>query len=111
MTFPYGQMLPVLRRTTARDRYGDGGYFEEHHQIGPCGVSYGNAGEFTDNREATSTDAQVIAPLGSDVLASDQVELPDGPYRVVGRPEPYGRHPMTGSTELSGLVIRLNRVA
>ena len=112
MTFPYGEMLPVLRRISTRDRYGDGGQFDVHHEIGPCGVAWNETTENTDGREAIVSDATVYAPTGSDVLATDQIELPDGDrYRVVGKPARWGRHPVTGWQPANSVVIRLNRVA
>ena len=107
MTFPYGEMLAVLRRTPTRDRWGDGDEFAESHEIGPCGVEDGDSTEVGNNREAVEADFTVYAPLGSDVQATDRVECRGLTCRVIGRPRVYGRHPMTGSMETSGVIVRL----
>lgn len=107
MTFPYGDMLPVFRRTSTRDRYGDGAEFAESHEIGPCGVEDGDSTENTDNREAVEADFTVYAPLGSDVQATDRIQCRGLMCRVLGRPKVFGRHPMTGNTDTSGVVVRL----
>ncbi|MGW4240912.1 hypothetical protein [Nocardia sp. NPDC004722] len=109
----HGDTVVVWRRP-ARDRFGDTSYVE-HHEIHGVVVDYGaqdepNAnGAPTADRELARYDATLYGvPIGSDVLANDLIELPDGDkYHVVGRPV-NPKHPVTGWTP--GLIVKLRRI-
>ncbi|WP_280412541.1 hypothetical protein [Nocardia asiatica] len=90
--YPRGTMLTVVRRgaANATDWQGDPIGSENTHQIGPCDLKW-----LTDTEDNTSGEllqrlAQITAPLGSDVLASDRIRVPgiaaefsiDGAVRV-----------------------------
>ena len=115
MDFAFGETIIVWRAPAGRDKYGDRSYVEDH-EIRGVGVEYRNAWEppttlhtAVDNREATVYEVRLFLPIGSDVLASDLIELPgdDLKYRVIGRPERW-HHPMTGWD--AGVRVYLKRI-
>ncbi|MGY1946573.1 hypothetical protein [Nocardia asiatica] len=91
--YTHGVMLTVVRRGAANARDWQGDFVapsESTHQIGPCDLKW-----LTDTEDNTSGEllqrlAQITAPLGSDVLASDRIRVPgiaaefsiDGAVRV-----------------------------
>lgn len=80
-----GDTVTVLRKK-ARDRFGDGG-FDEHHTIDNVVIKWGTTEDLTDSRDGAETDVVLFCPGGSDVLASDRIQLPDGDeYFVNGKP-------------------------
>ncbi|MBF6085218.1 hypothetical protein IU485_28010 [Nocardia cyriacigeorgica] len=117
----FGDTITVLRRT-ARNQFGDSSY-DEHHTItgvaiNPTGGRSGassalgdtdNASGAIDFREQLTNDVIVYLPRGADILASDQIELPDGQvYSVVGKPAPW-HSPLTGWAP--GIEVRCRRVS
>jgi hypothetical protein len=92
---PYGQTVTVLRRP-AVDRTGDGGATVSH-TISQCAIVWDSTTNDDDRRDTSITFVDVYVPVGADILASDQVELPDGSVGAVfGRPRWGEPHPMTG---------------
>ncbi|MFE7745382.1 hypothetical protein [Nocardia sp. NPDC057455] len=87
--YAHGVMLTVVRRGPANARDWQGDYVassESPHQIGPCDVKW-----LTDTEDNTSGEllqrlAQVTAPLGSDVLATDRIRVPgiDADFNIDG---------------------------
>jgi hypothetical protein len=90
----HGETIKVLR-ATPRDRFGDGG-FQEHHEIRNVAIAWNNTTEPDPTRDVVTTDVTIYCPVGSDILASDRVEFPDGDeYFVVGKPARW-QSPFTG---------------
>lgn len=109
----FGDTVTVLRRG-GRDRHGDHAGFTESHTITGVGVDWTGTGSAAslepagELRETVVIDAVLFLPYGADLLATDQVELPDGlVYRVVGKPMP-ARNPLTGRA--FGIEARVQRV-
>ncbi|WP_147265900.1 hypothetical protein [Nocardia puris] len=107
-----GELITVLRRTK-RDQFGDTST-DAHHQIVGVGIDwsatdYDHVGGAHDFRANVEVDVVLYCPRGADILASDQVELPDGHvYDVVGAPAPW-RSPLTGWAP--GVAVRAKRVS
>ncbi|WP_280404956.1 hypothetical protein [Nocardia brasiliensis] len=109
---PFGETITVLRRP-ARDKFGDQSY-DAHHTVSGVGIDWratdtdNSSGEL-DFRSSVSSEVTLYCPRGTDILASDQIELPDGQvYAVVGKPAPW-RSPMTGWAP--GVEVRAKRVS
>ncbi|WP_157119803.1 hypothetical protein [Nocardia xishanensis] len=90
-------MLTVVRRGTANDRNWEGDYetpTESTHQIGPCDMKWLTDTEDNSTGELLQRLAQITAPLGSDVLATDGIRVPgitedfviDGAVRMTPNP-------------------------
>jgi len=112
MRFAHGETVTVLRRP-ARDKFGDTSYVA-HHDIDNVAVDLRGSdepnpsGAPTLDRPLATYDATAYMAVGSDVIASDIVELADGTqYHVVGRPE-RPRHPRTGNQP--AVIVRLRRI-
>lgn len=85
-TFPGGIVFTV-KRLGERKRHGvrDPG---TEHNIGPCDVKWSANTEFNTEGEQISVSAQITAPVGSDVLAPDEIVHPDGRvFRIDGEIE------------------------
>ncbi|MEV0759527.1 hypothetical protein [Nocardia sp. NPDC050435] len=108
----FGDTITVLRRP-ARDKFGDQSY-DAHHTIAGVGIDWAatsadNAAGEAQFRANIVSDVVLYCPRGADILASDQVELPDGQlYSVVGKPAPW-KSPMTGWAP--GVVVNAKRVS
>ncbi|MET8430159.1 hypothetical protein [Nocardia sp. NPDC004860] len=84
--YPHGTMLTVVRRGTANARDWQGDHVTATattHQIGPVDLKW-----LTDSTDASTGDllqrlAQITAPLGSDVLASDGIRVPGVAHEFV----------------------------
>ncbi|MGW5519996.1 hypothetical protein [Nocardia africana] len=80
-----GIMLTVVRHTGTRNWEGDYSGTVTRHKIGPCDIKWLSNTEDNSQGEQLQKLGQVTAPEGSDVLASDGIELPDGrPYVIDG---------------------------
>ena len=93
-SFPGGIVLTV-KRSGERKRHGvrDTG---SQHTIGPCDVKWLANTEYNTEGEQISVSAQITAPVGSDVLPSDEIEHPDGRiFRIDGDIE-TPTNPFTG---------------
>lgn len=75
MRFDHGVTVTVHR--TAVDRYGDTSTTSSH-TIDGCGIAHRSSAENTDRRDTVVTGLALLAPPGSDITATDVVELPDG---------------------------------
>lgn len=84
-TYPHGTILTVVRLGTAntRDWQGDQNGTPATHQIGPCDLKWLTDTEDNATGELITLLAQVTAPHGSDVRASDRIRLPDGREFVI----------------------------
>ncbi|MEV6321377.1 hypothetical protein AB0M45_09295 [Nocardia sp. NPDC051787] len=94
MTTPdylHGVMLEVYREGEP-DAYGDlrdehghllDRYAHPSHTIGPCAISWTSSEEYIDGETITIA-AQVTAPVDSDVVPTDRVNVAGQPFRIVG---------------------------
>lgn len=86
--FPAGFMVTVVRPGKP-NRQGDAGPSTEHI-IGPCGFQSADGQENNERGDQAIYSATLLAPVGSDVLATDRVRIDAGPfagtYSVVGPP-------------------------
>lgn len=114
MRFPHGETVTIIRRP-ARDRTGDPeSGANVSHTIEKCGIAWSSGSsapgstENTDRRETVESTVTLYCPAGSDIVATDLVELPDGDqYRVVGKPARW-KSPFTGWEP--GVVVSLKAV-
>lgn len=82
-SFPGGTVLTV-KRLGERKRHGTRAPGTEH-RIGPCDVKWLSSTESNVEGEQISVSAQITAPVGSDVLPSDEIAHPDGRiFRIDG---------------------------
>lgn len=120
MNFSFGETVTILRPTdrsrpgdAGRDRSGDRDEsLDVHHTIENVGVDRSGtigADEPQGMGERLICDVVLYCPVGSDVLASDRVELEDDDavYSVVARPVNW-KSPFTGWNP--GLVVKLKAV-
>ncbi|MEV2222753.1 hypothetical protein AB0E01_23085 [Nocardia vinacea] len=86
-----GETVTILRRV-ARDKFGDTSH-DAHHEERNVLLERSATRTETDSaavefRDAVVDEVTAYFPSGADVLASDQVELPDGcVYAVQGKPQ------------------------
>lgn len=93
-SFPGGMVLTV-KREGARNRHGTRAPGTSH-TIGPCDVKWLGNTEFNTEGEQISVSAQITAPVGSDVVATDTIAHPDGRvFRIDGDIE-TPTNPFTG---------------
>lgn len=114
---PYGESITILR-PSARNKWGDV-QSDAHHSIDNVAVDPTNTSDLKSFSGAdidTSRDGIVdrytlYLPLGSDILAGDQVELMDDPdvFKVIGRPRIIRRNPITG--DQGGVIAHIERVS
>lgn len=111
LTFPYGRTV-VIVRPGAPGFGGDPGTPEADRPVDGCVVFPGDTTEVTDHADRVIADLTVVFPVGTDVLATDQVRDPDDPATparlcvIIGSPERYSS-PFTGLDP--GVVVRLQR--
>ncbi|QNJ57064.1 head-to-tail stopper [Gordonia phage Rabbitrun] len=81
--------ITVLRRGM-RDEFGDpiGDEFSDSHTIRNVLIDYETTTSDRDRREEYTVRGTLRMPIGSDVLPTDRVELPDG-ERVVVEGKPF----------------------
>ncbi len=98
--------IPPQPSGRKRDRFGDSTGFQEHHRIANVAIEWESTTEPNPGeRELVQSDITLYCPAGSDILASDRVELPDGDeYFVVGKPARW-QSPFTGWQP--GVVVKL----
>ncbi|WP_280429729.1 hypothetical protein [Nocardia brasiliensis] len=113
MNITRGVMVTVWRRGPG-GKFGDGGSLVDH-EIGPCAMEFGPTDDVDDGpaagdefRDADYTDGRLYAPAGSDVLATDVLEVEGVRYRVKGKPavQRYAR-----SNRPTNLIVRVREVA
>lgn len=95
-----GETVEVFRKK-ARDRHGDaldGGTegYVFHHEIENVAIDELSSEDLQDQRVGSETFVHLSCPSGADVLATDQIRLPDGDmYAVDGKPK-RPRSPFSG---------------
>lgn len=113
MFFPNGDTVTILR-SGGRDKYGDTSYVESH-EIHNVGIHYSDGRKVksnddeseVDNRDTFITEITLYCPIGSDILVTDKVELPDGSLcRVARKPLPF-KSPLTGWSPGISVNVRL----
>nr|WP_296763818.1 hypothetical protein [Rhodococcus sp. (in: high G+C Gram-positive bacteria)] len=114
--FLYGDTVSILRSAGKRDKFGDKTEKDFHHDVHQVGIDWEASEELkpgateVDNRQLIVSDVILYVPYGSDILASDHVELPDGlTYKVNGRPIPRKQNPLTGGWT-NTTVVKLTRI-
>lgn len=90
---------------TVVDAFGDF-VSQSTHSIGGCAVFPTRTGTEIQNpgQDTVSVDAVIVAPIGSDVLVTDQVQMNDTTYQVSNTPYEL-QSPFTGTDK--GLAIPL----
>jgi hypothetical protein len=81
--YPHGDMLTVIRHTGTRNWEGDYTSGTTEHQIGPCNLQWDLNHDDASEGLLLELRGQVTAPLGSDVLVSDNIRLSDGRVYVI----------------------------
>jgi hypothetical protein len=109
VNFPHGETIVRQRGTAQTDPYsGEASGVDWSDpavaDIEGCAVADGGSLEpLQDARNSVESDFDILAPFGSDVLASDRVVVRGLVCEVQGRPFDW-RHPMTGWEP--GMVIK-----
>lgn len=112
MNFPAGFTLTV-NRYSEPDRYGHRPA-PTPHTVAGCAVAPTGSQEQVGETAVTLEQDTIYAPYDADVVAADEVVIPDGQpvdagtYQVDGKPTRY-LNPFTG--EQVGTVIRLTRAS
>ena len=110
----HGESITVLRRS-GRDKHGDTS-LDSSHQVHGVGIFYGDSSTLlpganssqVDGRHAVENNVTLFCRKGSDILASDKIELPDGSVlKVFGRPQPFSS-PLSGWAP--GVVVQLREI-
>jgi hypothetical protein len=85
-------------RPGGRDQYGDPTGTPAETPVSGCVVWPEASSEQTFQQDIVALGYQVLMPAGTDVLATDQVRLPDDDlmYEVVGEPQRF-LNPFTGT--------------
>lgn len=105
-----GETVTVFRKKT-RDRHGDaidGGTqgYVEHHTIDNVVIRWLDSEDLADQRVGSVTSVRLSCPSGADVLATDQIRLPDGDmYAVDGKPK-RPRSPFTRRQPYVGVMLK-----
>lgn len=114
MLLVHGDTITILR-SGGRNKFGDTSY-EESHQIHNVGIHWSDGRRVksnddesqVDNRDTFATDITLFCPIGSDIVVTDKVELPDGSMcRVARKPFPQ-KSPFTGWSP--GVVVALRLI-
>lgn len=104
MTFLHGETV-VRVRPAGRDRFGNPAGEPSRRDIPGCGVAFTGSSETTSGgRLSVTTNATLYAPYGTDLVASDRVEVRGVLYEVAGDPSPWA-NPLSGVEH--GLEVRL----
>lgn len=105
MSFPFGITITVLRQTV--DNFGNRTDGASHTIDDCCFAPRGTPTEAVGDQDTVTYSDTVFAPFGSDVLATDRIQLPDGSvWEVDGAPGNW-QSPFTGSR--AGMQIVLKR--
>lgn len=113
MLFANGDTITILR-SGGRDKYGDTSY-EESHEIDNVGIHYSDGRRVKSNDDESEietratfvTDIVLYCPIGSDILVTDKVELPDGSLCRVTRKPFLMKSPITGWSPGITVFLRL----
>lgn len=102
----FGESVTVLRRVSGKDIHGDPIGNDASHIIDDVLIQWDSTNEYSEYRETSRISGTFYMPIGSDILASDQVELYEGEIvQVQGKPMPWrleGWEP--------GVVVRFRKV-
>lgn len=109
---PYGITVTVVR-PAVRDRNGDvdpGSAVT--FPVDGCARAWGMSTEDTDRRETALWDVTLYCPTGTDIRHTDKIVFPGDPtrYDVVGMPQRWDPHPLTGWQPDLSVVVRLKAV-
>lgn len=107
-SFPYGQTVTLIRRTVSgRDERGNDVYSESPSQVPQAVIAPAGSTEFIQFTDQVTTDITVFLPYGTEVSATDAVEIGGQRYEIQGEPSEW-RSPFSGST--SPIQLRLSRI-
>lgn len=107
-SFPYGQTVTLIRRTVSgRDELGNDVYSESPEPIPQAVVAPAGSTEFTQFTDQVTASLTVFLPYGTEVSATDAVEIAGQRYEIQGEPSAW-RSPFSGST--SPIQLQLTRV-
>lgn len=112
MIFPHGETATVKRAVLVDDGRGNQVFDWPNATSTPyprCAVALGRdvAEIFTGDRDAVPSDLVVFMPAGTDVVATDRLEVRGRTYEVDGEPFDW-ISPFSGTG--FGVVVRCNRV-
>lgn len=101
----FGSAFTITVRRWSRDAFGDP-TGETTHQVPGCALLRHSTSEDRDTGDQVTETATLAAPAGADVLATDDVTMPDGTrWHVDGRP--YVPHsPFTGWEPATSVPLR-----
>jgi hypothetical protein len=107
--FPFGATVTVLRPGGV-DQFGDPSGSGTTHTVAGCALAPRTSNEDIQGRgDTVIVGLTLYAPYGSDITATDKIQIPGGLiYEVVGEPGQW-LNPKTGSTP--GMAVALQRVA
>lgn len=101
-----GDLTVTVTRAAAKDAFGDptGAPGVVPHTVDGCLLAPGGSAETQNRADTVATDWDLYAPVGADIVATDQVEVPGigFPVEVHGDPKVWPD---------AGLVVALRRVA
>jgi hypothetical protein len=110
-SFPFGVTLTRVR-PAAEGFGGDPGGAGADLDVDGCVVWPGDTTENTDHADQIVADLTTLWPVGTDIVATDQVKDPDNPTGplcvIVGSPQQY-LNPFSGLNP--GIIVRLRRNA
>lgn len=111
MRFPYGETVAVVRASLVDDGYGnevpDWSAATSNPYEGCAVAQNGRDESLTGDRNVVVSDLVVFMPSGTDVVATDRLEIRSRVYEVVGEPFDW-RSPFTGAA--FGTVVYCNRM-
>lgn len=106
MGLPFGQSVTV-HRPGGTDRFGDR-LAGTTHTVSGCAVAPAGSSESYGRGETVTTGVALYGPYGSDIKASDVIELADGSrFEVVGEPA-HWKSPFTALE--AGMQVFVERV-
>jgi hypothetical protein len=105
MKFDNGISVTVYR--VQYDRYGGAIAAPSTHTIDGCGITATSSSETLFKHDTVTATRHLLAPPGADLLATDEVGLPDGTRWQVDGDVRAPRSPFTGWTP--GTVVPLSR--
>lgn len=103
--FAFGFTVTVYRVPPTKDRWGDTAGAPPTHTVPGCSFYLPTSTEVTQGQDTIVDRGVLLAPYGADIVATDEVELPDDAavppayrgsrWRVDGTPAQW-RSPLTG---------------
>lgn len=113
MTFPFGLTvtLTTLGAPTGRDERGNDTYTPTNMTVSGCGFAPATSVENDQGQTQVLTPVTLYMPTGTDVTAIDKVTVPGyGLFEVIGTPQVWPAHPMTGYVFPHSVVVQLRQV-